>query len=297
MDELRNLIVEDFGSKVLEFLPDPYEHGWNLPVTEDQLQDIGNKVIEARLYEVSELSLEIHKRKDDLSSSHNSYLAAKIPGHDLGNLLCVLSGSVQEFQSTKDSQLKLKNANRLVKRLTKYRSICMSMPYLASEGDERFLSTMPVQQLPYLLGDDRDAEIHMNNNYHHTISTAEYVSLVQLIKNGRPVKVTVGAIDVKSWLEVQDQRGGIVGRDGKPLQQLSDIFGDFTTKKEKGGTGLQVVKALMTLRKGYVEVLTKSEGHPAQVYDTYYNETNEWSDSNRTGSCLTLYTPTAAKPL
>ncbi|HIG95283.1 TPA: sensor histidine kinase [Candidatus Woesearchaeota archaeon] len=269
MDELADLIIKEVGERALRDLPDIFARGWYLPITDpSQLDAIRSAFSEERCKELQQQINSIERKRGDLRlTNYRTSLASRIPGHDLSNLWAPFGSQVgaihhQRYWENRTPEQKLENATFLLKVLVPYRAFCLAMAYLASEGDKQFVWNMPVQQLPYCTPAQRQG-IDWQIKKDGTIASPEYVALCQILKNA-PTRVAVTYIDTGAYdgLSIQDSGEGIRDREGRPLppERMGEIFGDFTTKEDGGGLGLQVAKELAHLRKGDITVVTTTRG-------------------------------------
>ncbi len=213
MSSLKSLVLEDFGSRVLELF-DPLSEGL-LPLDEGTVKGFA----------------QLMKRSPNYKIDFNAY-----------------------FRS-----------------LANFRLFGTTMMYLASGGDEQFLSSIPAQQIEYLLESSHAEGMVLRGD---GIKNTDYVALYQLVMNA-PSRVTlrVGEDDGYSSISVKDHGGGILNRERTgPIspEEVGCIFGDFTTKGNGHGLGLQLVKAIADLRKGYVGVTTPTTGGIV-IYNTKSN--------------------------
>jgi hypothetical protein len=128
------------------------------------------------------------------------------------------------------------------------------------------------------------------NTIEDSLAADEYLCLQQLAKNSRgQAEVTVRASKEDVVLIVGDNGTGILDKDGAPMprEKIPDIFGEYSTTG--GGLGLQIVKRIADLRKGYVTVDTQA-GEQASYYDTREKHAIP-VPSGRPGTVFAVYLP------
>jgi hypothetical protein len=301
MDELTELII-GMGEDVLVDLPDMFSRGWSIPLDPSKREEVISACSDKKCRAIQNLINDIEDQQLEYEGNHKTSLAARIPGHDLGNIWVTVGissllvsmidkNSYATQQSTEDNSIE-----KFLQHVTPYRAFCLAMAYLASDGDNRFTSELPVSQMQNFLRNKKyEFEFNPKEQDDNSIHSPEYVSFLQIVKNapGKPV-VRYEVNDGYGVLIVQDSGKGIKDRDGEPLssERLGTIFAKFTSRKE-GGLGLQVAKELVHLRGGHIVVETTTEGNPTISYDTSTRVVTEVAQ-RKVGTTFEIYTPTVS---
>ncbi|MFC1690609.1 ATP-binding protein [Nanoarchaeota archaeon] len=281
-NELKTLIIENFGQAALQ-LPDIYEKGWTFPLAEDNLEEAAEILVDfAKSDVVDELPPLVHRISrtfEDLKESYtgrdNVYFASGMFGHELGNILGIIVPSA--YNIIKGGKPFLDEPGRIDKflaSLTTDRVISLGICYLASSGDEQFLAKVPLTQLQYVFmlyafepSGRKTAKVFPTPS--EDIFSPEYLALYHIARNA-PTDYDIRAEEDGDNLKIslQDYGKGILDKNEKPLppERFHEIFGEFSTTG--GGLGLQIAKALIDLRGGYIEVITKTKDNPAFAYRT-----------------------------
>ncbi|MBI2136159.1 sensor histidine kinase [Candidatus Woesearchaeota archaeon] len=221
-----------------------------------------------------------------------AYLAIGVFTHDLttpvtisssfaSGLEQVLAGSMEVDRFLKDkysSSLSYENV----------RNILVLPAYILS-GDKKFLPAIKTQYVPDMLKSmlGTDVEISYDFSGAKKISLDKYFIILQLAKNAKKYAKT--KIDVK--YEVKDGSATITVSDtgnGIPADKLPDLFGDYTT--EGTGLGLQIVKKLVDMKKGYVKVDSTQPTKGTSRYDTRTEEVSAAAQHNQ-GTTFRVYLP------
>lgn len=313
MDKLTDLIINEVGRRALEDIPDIFARGWYLPLQDaeniDEVRDAIKAVLsEERVKELQKRVNEIYGEKCHVQPAHRgTLLASRIPGHDLSNLWAPFGTqtgalSDQRYWNSLTPERKLESAGFTLKVLVPYRAFCLAMAYLASDGDERFVWKIPVQQLPYCTpakhagiewGEGNSPLFEISS----MIGSPEYVALCQILKNA-PTRVRASRrlSGYGGVLRAKDFGEGIRDAEGRPLppERLGEIFGDFTTKRDGGGLGLQVAKELVHLRKGFIAMATTTrgeQGYHTCGYNTDSNHGEAFPPEDKTGTTFLICTP------
>ena len=302
MDELQKLIVEEFGERILA-LVDPLERGIVLPLVDAVIPDAReivrlmqkSQVIEFFhiMEQIVEIADAIGKGSSDVS------LAARLFDHDSFPIY----GSFQDkfhYLAGGETRREAEFLNWLCLTLANFRSFGITSAYLASGGNERFVSKIPQSQIEYLLEDMQKLQpgprykINFGNVSQGEIKSSEYIALCQLVKNARgDANIEIRENPNYRSLSVTDNGPGIVDKDNVPLpeERLHEIFGGYTSKKTGGGLGLQVVRRLAQLRGGYVNVTTKTKGNEPIGFSTKFGAIPPEHIQRETGTRFTIYVP------
>ena len=260
MNKLTELIIQELSKKVETYLPDIYEHGWMLPISEDLKDEVGKVFDLKEIIKLTRLVSYINIEKEKYAKDKNSYLAARIPGHDLDNLSMGLTANLDLFKKTK----KLENLNDLARSSIIYRAFCASMVYIASDGKNiELLSKIPTTQLPTIFSKSKtnitEDIVNISDKYPEYVDNLDLVKIIQLTKNINLIKEQYPDIKCSiqiisngdyNTISVEDNGPGLP----LPPERIYEIFEDFSTRKE-GGLGLKLVKSL-TKNDGYIEVIT-----------------------------------------
>lgn len=301
MDKLTDLIVNKLGEKAISELPDMFARGWSIPLDSSLKDEVRLAISLEGFLDVKKLVHKISERKSEYTGNRRTSLAARIPDHNLGNIQFRLHSDVEMLanrvgksqyatQEFKEGDL----VEDILKDMMPYRSFCLAMAYLASGGDNRFTSYIPVGQIQHFLqgSNNYKFEFKADQNDHDSILIPEYISLLEIVKNAplAPV-VRYGIRDKYAFIQIQDSGQGIRNKDGTPLspEKLHEIFGEFSTR-EKGGLGLQVAKELVHLRGGHIVVETRAEGEQTFSYSTKTKTVKEVHLKEK-GTTFEIYLP------
>ncbi len=288
-DKLSQLIIS-LGEYALKELLDGFEKGIDLshPIeSTDEIYDESTLIgdlfrrmceIPNHCQRINNIVSEINKEQKDYSGNKNTLLAAGLWRHDIKGFHSWLNMIIRGLNAKhSDLEQSIKSALHIMIR---YREFYKGAAYLASNGDERFLSrTLPVkyaEELFFSLGHIKDTTPNFKNTPQF-FDTASFVALQQIIKN-TPSNVK-GEFYFKSrgcFYEygVQDEGLGLLDQNGDPFNDsnIHKIFEGYSSSENKNkGLGLQVVKALVELRGGFVEVLTKTKGNDPLHYSIHPN--------------------------
>jgi len=288
MDELTNLIVKELGERAINDLPDIFAHGCRFPLDDSMVEIVrsvcSKEMVKKKFNPIQKLVKKMEEVRKYCLRNYRTSLAARIPGHDLSNIWGIVSFGV-------DAECNQRSATSQAKYSTLYKAYCLSMAYLASDGDKKFMSSIPVEQLPYLVKSRNELEFVLEQNTQQ-IMTPEYVALLQIIKNS-PTEAIVSCNPSGEYtvISVQDSGKGIRDKAGIPLppERLGEIFREFSSHP-RGGLGLQVVNELVHLQEGYIQVETTTEGNPTFSYDTKTEVAKEIPPKDK-GTTFTLYVP------
>jgi|APSaa5957512622_1039677.scaffolds.fasta_scaffold00920_17 light-regulated signal transduction histidine kinase (bacteriophytochrome) len=300
MDELTDLITK-LGNKTLKGLPDIFSNGWSLPLKSSLKDQVRSGISLQKFSEINKLFIQIQRKNKEHINNYSTSLAAKIPNHDLKNFLYGLNINV-DFLINRVGKSEYATRNfkegtlveEILDDIMPYRSFCLSMTYLASNGNMKFTSSIPVKQIKHFLktSSNYKMDFKTGKNDSNSILTPEYIALLQIVKNA-PTLPTVcyGVKEDLTFIQVEDSGPGFRDKDGNflPPERLPEIFGNFSTRK-KGGLGLQVAKELVHLRGGYLTVETKTEGELTISYNTKTNKVIEGLPK-REGTKFEIYTP------
>ena len=295
MAELQELIDKEFGETVLE-IPNPFEKGWLLPLSDASLSEINlnlDLLIDMKkIEEIRRLAKVIHNEGKQNQKTDDVSLAARLCTHDLQGqwaLYMNIAGQMHENKKYRKNKGKIED---LITLLSLTRTVSLTMAYLASGGDAKYVSAVPTSQIPFFVpGNKMIWEPELVEC--ESITIVDYIILRQFIRNAKtycsPEIKNAGSYNI---IFVADKGTGIVDKDGIQIskEEIGKIFGNYTTKRE-GGTGLIVADRLAQLSGGYIELVSVTEGNPAIVYNTKTKSAIEMPAPFQRGARFTLFTP------
>lgn len=287
MSATENDVIEGMlyilGRRALKILPDMFKRGITFPADEADERRFMETLDLKAIKQFADFVQEYTAEQRGEAEKKELKLALRIPGHDLNGLS---SNVISLSQLYKDSG-KLIHPQEYFRDYTCYRTLVLTMADLGVGGEPDFMTKLPIPQLENLLSQGRiNPKVANTTPELKMINSREFVSLYQLVKNvpqprrreDNSVKIKITIKREESLLVVRDNGPGILDREGNPIsaERLPDLFGDYSTK-DRGGLGLQLVKALVELpppngkRKsepGYISVSTKYKRGPSLFYST-----------------------------
>ncbi len=300
---LEKLIIEELAPAVSE-LPDISNEGWNLPVDggiADKVRAAITSIIGRNQHHaIFKITDYVRNTCNDINSGGvGVILAARLYGHDLRNLQGIFHGNMQLLETDLNKIYDIKFLNHLICTMTNFRMFGVTMAYLASNGDPRFISKISASQIPYLLRSHQSTgNIGCLVIEDCIIQSPEYIALFEIAKNAPTSYILRIRKNSHIVISVHDNGEGICYKaEGKsepiplPPEKMHEIF-EGLTAKEKGGVGLQVAKRLMELRGGHIVVETKTQNSPYHwIYSTETQKESPFCSSGKPGTTFTLYTP------
>lgn len=301
MNDLKGRI-EELGKSVKKFV-DPFGRGWHFPLDVVQLEEaraVINKRLLSRMSDVYSLTElvkvlgeeeHIKMKKDDVS------LAARLYDHDLVNVHSSMNSAISEAEEYIGQNLLRKLNKQGINQLFVSASIlslfALTMAYIASGGNKGYRSDVSIQEVEFLLGYALNRRINFTANAEGTIKNLHFVALYQLVKNARRgARVSIKRSDGYLALSVQDSGRGILDENGAPMpkEKIPDIFNGYSIKKD-GGLGLMVVKRILELYEGHVEVTTTTPHNPTIGYSTKSNRVYSIIPRMQLGTKFDLFIP------
>ncbi|MBI4452377.1 sensor histidine kinase [Candidatus Woesearchaeota archaeon] len=173
----------------------------------------------------------------------------------------------------------------------------LSLSYLASGGDERFLSSIPASQLEHLLWTPSERHVTNLSVAKGKVMNPEYTAFYQEVKNARlPVNFRYARYNGLGALHYEEKGDGIIDVSGQPLppERFVEIFKDFTTKRG-GGFGLKSAHRLIELRRGYIDVVSAPQQGPVIAGSTRTNSYVILPDIGFKGVRFDFYFPDGVK--
>jgi hypothetical protein len=146
-----------------------------------------------------------------------------------------------------------------------------------------------VESVPYSHIMNWDANYSFSGT--DTITAEEYYAILRLEKNASRFapqnngKFHVRIADNGATREISVQDNG----SGVKSTEMGMIFGTYTSNN-RTGLGLQFVKRIASLRKGYAEVISTMEGESTYRYDPFSMRAERISQQPR-GTAFNLYLP------
>ncbi|MDD4319213.1 MAG: hypothetical protein PHW10_02730 [Candidatus Peribacteraceae bacterium] len=196
----------------------------------------------------------------------NESLPARIVGHDLCNLANVLKGYLQVPEEIPHALPGIRAA------LTGTRAAAATLGFLSADGPrEHWSIRIPADEARAFFGRNRAGTEDVAIDPRIAMLRSEYVTLLsQFQKNARlhapRLSTTIRPEKEDLLLRVEDDGPGLCLQDGTPFtpEMIPVLFRtDFSTKKENGGFGLQLVNAIVEARKGAIAVCSiPADGKP-----------------------------------
>lgn len=293
--------IEEIGNLALA-LQDPSSEGWTLPLQGTDLEAAVNIAEEEFFQQVEllmKLSLEVLSDERNNTRKGDVSLAARLYDHDC---IGIVDGVYSDLEWLKMiierdfGQKKFEIAtNRLFTNFHEVKQFLITIAFLAT-NDNTYAIPVKTSNLAYFHIPERN--MFFEDNINGTIYSPETVAVHQLANNaryrvGRNDSIIIGFEGDEDYniLTVQNQGRGVSNRDGTPMskEDLPKIFGEFSTKKI-GGLGLQVVKRIVELRKGYLELFTRSNNSVLE-YNSVRNTAIESTHQMDKGTKFVLYIP------
>ena len=238
-----------------------------------------------RLIGVSKQFIELHGKSnikvpfsENLMQSEDypSFLGLSLIEHNFNNIAQSLIGyanfldrglkdisSVKELLEERSYFLIYENA----------RIILTLIAYL-STGNKRFLVPIDTCSFPELL----ENLVGYRSNCHYdfagfqSVPSDVYFAVHELVKNARENLVNDG---ISVTFRLEDSNLVAIVKDngtGISADKLPKIFGSYTDKEQDSGIGLQVVKRMVDLKGGYVDVISTELGKHTFKYDTKFGK-------------------------
>jgi len=304
-------IIGEFGDVALS-IDCPIEEGLHFPIKPDLHEQAKGRLKSAEdfnaLKKLLKLGEEINEEASKHNVSHAPVIGARLFGHDFINLCTPLHTTYEVLQKYGDKGLNELKINRNLIALVNMRQFSLTMAYLASYGDSRFLSRIPVSQIPHLLEPlTHELNFEVDAENLDAILTPEYVAAYQMIKNakrqitnkkvGSSIKLSLTTKQFAgmpySVITVEDNSTGILDNEGNPVpaEGLAAILcGQSTTGS---GVGLQAARHIVELRKGNLEILTKTEKNQLPIYFSLSNNLRTYDKQLEapTGTRFTITVP------
>lgn len=298
---LESLLVE-LGDLSLA-LYDPFVHGLRFPIVGDHLVRVRSatkKIIEPiqgkkfrKIGNYFARSLrefqEITYRRRDLG------IAGRMFNHDLRihwGVVALQSDPMFYSRLSEEERSSEEYLNVLLRELTHIRLFMSTMAYLGTSGRKKFLDSLPVNQIGFLLNGvfKPNIRVEFNGNEEMMIRNTMYACICELVSNALRYQHVSETPDIcvnfssqespskqKYFVtQVGDNARGLGDEKGEPISHNAarELFGSYSTSG--GGLGLQVVDALLGLanrRRGergghgyYVDVISRVQDHNYLYY-------------------------------
>ncbi|MFC1690610.1 ATP-binding protein [Nanoarchaeota archaeon] len=293
----KKLVTHEIGY-VAKKLPNPFEKGQTFPLNDKDLQEVVENIDEtsAALSEMIKISRYIGTAKHEYSEPDQIKLCSRIFGHDLNNALnspvCAYNTILLKDKEYKEISGEI---NTYLRNLLELRIMGLSTAYIASEGNEEFLMQIPNDQIEYAIPSDKkqsDYRLKELKTVEGHILNPECQALYQLVKNAKgDYTIDIQEDKDNTIITYQDNGPGILDEEGNPLQadRLHEIFGSFSTTG--GGLGLQIAKALIELRGGWIDVMTKTKGNSPIHYNTETGVDSTYGGDLKKGTMFVMHVP------
>ncbi len=235
-----------------------------------------------------------------LSDDYHSYLALGMIGHDLAGSLGSLNDK-RELIALHLEKNRIERTSGYIDDSRKFYKDSIHtlalMPYVVS-GDRRFLFSTTKEEIEKKLRRIPYTNIILDMQGMDELATDQAFCISQLVKNSRDaylrkkqkgrkaVNVSVGRQGSLVKVTVTDRATGI------RKDELPYIFDNYTTDSITGrGLGLQLVKRLVELRNGYVDVFSRHGSDVTYAFDTISRTvmTNDAIKLGRNGTKFMLY--------
>ena len=273
-------MIRDLGQRVLEL-----ESGFSL-MESVKRQEIGPETafdVFNKLVGICGQFSDLHKRigvkapfSESLFQSENypSYLGLGLISHDFTNLHLGFYGYTLNLDpSIKRSDMK--GIDEILRKdifFTQYENIRIFLTLVAylSTGDRRFLIPVDTCIFPGLLDSLARRHLNCSNNFtgFQSVPSDLYFATYQLVKNARENLVNC---DISTTFRLEYNNLVVIVKDngtGISADKLSKIFGTYTDKEYGTGIGLQVVKRIVDLKGGHVDIISTEQGKRTFKYDT-----------------------------
>lgn len=285
-------LVWYFGTAITE-LPNPFQAGVVFPLTDSSPKPgiIIDDILMRRIQITAQLYSKIVETSSNRDSKDISFLGSLVD-HDLSNIYLLLVALQPAFANSPEGLNNYKILNVFFKHLAQYRLLGLAGAYIACNGNNKLQETVPAANLEFLLSGVSKHAISAcveDGN----VQTPEVAALYQIVKNARSDFIlSYHGEGNCARFRFQDEGSGIRDEEGKPMpaERLHEIFGTFSTRKS-GGLGLQLVKRLLELRRGNIEVISSPTDGPAIEYGTLTNMSRIILEPEFRGTRFTLYFP------
>jgi len=140
MNELASLIIGSVETLLLE-VPDIGR--WDVPIQGSKIEEVSRSLMEKRIRYIGDrhkpTGRAIWEKREDYAKRDDTFLAAGLIEHNVSNIWQAIKSACEYHEGFKDK----KSLSGAIANLTKYRSFLMTMCYLVSDGNKRFLEKIP----------------------------------------------------------------------------------------------------------------------------------------------------------
>ena len=260
-----------------------------LAAAPDKASYFNKKVIHAISPQLDRLPFERagYGKKDDVD------LAARLFHHDSMQSHNILVQLVDYFLNHPEKINDAERMNNSFRSLVTARLLGITSAYLASGANEKYLYGIPASQLEFLLGKISRYKSNFSIFPEGCILNPEFSALYQITKDAcGNFLITIENNGPYKVLRFLDDGPGIRDREKQslPQERLHEIFDEFSSR-QGGGLGLQVARALMSLRGGHIEVTTRTEGNQPIAASTFHGEIIPYNIETPTGTSFAIYIP------